>query len=229
MERFENPFDQGQDGYSVLVLADNELARRGLSDMLSSLDLVTEVNTFVTTHPDHVPFCRHSPVDILVVACEDLAGKGVNLVADAALRYGTKILLLIGRRSDCLDTVTRFPSNGFLIKDDVTEDALAQALNRMIVGEVPMPAVLANRLLERARGEVVPRVRTDCAAKLTPRERETLVLLAEGLSNKQIARRMLISQHGVKRLVANVLSKLNCSNRTLAAAVAIKQGLLEEL
>jgi DNA-binding NarL/FixJ family response regulator len=216
---------RGRGGYSVLVFADNELARRGLSDMLSSLDLVTEVNSFVATHPDHVP-CERS-YDILVVACDDLAATGPCRAADAAFSQGAKVLLLLGRRCDSLDTVTRFPSNGFLSQEDVTEDALAQALNRIICGEIPMPAALANRLLERAR-DTTPQVRTDCT-KLTPRERETLILLAEGLSNKQIARRMLISQHGVKRLVANILAKLNCSNRTLAATVAIKQGLLEEV
>ncbi len=221
MERCES---YGTEGYSVFVLTDNELARRGLNDMLRSLERVTQVTTFVTTHPDHVPQPRHSPVDLLVVACDDLEWKGVNLVADAAHRDGTKILLLIGRKTDCLDTVMRFPSNGFLIKDDVTEDALASALHRMISGEVPMPAMLANRLLERARGETPPE--HTVSPKLTPRERETLNLLADGLSNKQIARRMLISQHSVKRLVANILSKLHCSNRTLAAAVAIKEGLL---
>jgi two-component system nitrate/nitrite response regulator NarL len=180
---------QDCDGYSVLVLAD--------------------VETFVSVHPDYVPFCEHGPVDILVIACDDLNGRGVNLVADAAVRYGTKILVLIERKVDCIDTVTQFPSNGFLIKDDVTEGALASALSQISSGEVPMPAMLANRLLERARGEVAP-------------ERPVV----QKLTNKQIARRMLISQHGVKRLVANILSKLNCSNRTLAAAVAIKEGLL---
>ncbi|MFC0004871.1 response regulator transcription factor [Micromonospora siamensis] len=163
----------------------------------------------------------------MVIASDDLASKGLNQLAQAALSEDTKVLLLMGRSSENLDAVTRFPCNGYLIQDDVTEEALAQAINRIVIGEVPMPAVLANRLLERARG-VTTQERPHCP-KLTPRERETLVLLAEGLSNKQIARRMLISQHGVKRLVANVLSKLNCSNRTLAAAVAIKHGLLEEI
>jgi two-component system, NarL family, nitrate/nitrite response regulator NarL len=216
---------QDPEGYSVLVLTDNELARRGLHDMLRSVELVTQVNTVVTSHPDQVPLPRHRPVDLLVIACDDLECEGVNLVADAARRDGTKILLLIDRKTDCLDTVTRFPGNGFLIKDDVTEDALASALNRIIAGEVPMPAMLANRLLARARGETPPEY--TASRTLTPRERETLNLLTDGLSNKQIARRMLISQHSVKRLVANILSKLHCSNRTLAAAVAIKEGLLE--
>ncbi|MCY0931861.1 helix-turn-helix transcriptional regulator [Streptomyces sp. H27-H1] len=57
----------------------------------------------------------------------------------------------------------------------------------------------------------------DRNATLTPRERETPHLLVEGLSNKLIARRLRISEHGAKRLVANVLAKMNCPNRTQAA------------
>ncbi|MFG1954920.1 response regulator transcription factor [Micromonospora sp. NPDC048830] len=224
MKQSDNPIEQGQPGCSVLVLADNEVTRRGLHDMLGSLDLVAEVHAVVA---DLERFPAGRSFDVLVVACEDVGVGSLDGVVEAAHRRGAKILHLIGRGAACLDAVTRLPSNGFLIQDEVTREALGQALGRMLVGEVPMPAVLANRLLERARGAVSPE-RSE-GVRLTPRERETLVLLAEGLSNKQIARRMLISQHGVKRLVASVLLKLNCSNRTLAAAVAIKQGLLEEV
>ncbi|MCI4066752.1 LuxR C-terminal-related transcriptional regulator [Micromonospora sp. R77] len=63
---------------------------------------------------------------------------------------------------------------------------------------------------------------------LTPRERQALKLLAEGLSNKQIARRLGISEHGAKRHVGNVLAKLNCPNRTVAVTVALNHGLLTE-
>lgn len=63
---------------------------------------------------------------------------------------------------------------------------------------------------------------------LTPRERQALKLLADGLSNKQIARRLGISEHGAKRHVGNVLAKLNCPNRTVAVTVALNHGLLAE-
>jgi two-component system, NarL family, nitrate/nitrite response regulator NarL len=62
---------------------------------------------------------------------------------------------------------------------------------------------------------------------LTAREQEVLSLLARGLVNKQIARSLRISEHGAKRLVGSVLTKLSCSNRTLAVAVALREGLLD--
>lgn len=66
---------------------------------------------------------------------------------------------------------------------------------------------------------VVPR-----GVRLTPREREALGLMVEGLVNKQIARRMGISLHGAKRLVANILAKLDCDNRTHAVAKVLREG-----
>ncbi|MGI5287809.1 response regulator transcription factor [Nonomuraea polychroma] len=77
---------------------------------------------------------------------------------------------------------------------------------------------LADRLADRCTG------RDDDV--LTPRERQVLELLVEGMSNKQIALR--ISQHGVKRLVSNVLAKLNCPNRTMAVRTAITDGILSK-
>jgi DNA-binding NarL/FixJ family response regulator len=65
------------------------------------------------------------------------------------------------------------------------------------------------------------------SARLTFREQETLTHLAHGLSNRQIATRMRISEHGAKRLVSSLLLKLGATNRTAAVVTAIKYGLVE--
>lgn len=213
------------EGHHALIITDNELVRRGLSDMLHSLRSVADVDSVIlvprVTLPDSV-------FDILVVACDDLTAAAPRHMAEAASGRGAKVLLLFHRRAgDDLDTVTRFPGDGFLDTNDLTEAALEEALDRIAGGEIPMPAALTSHLLKRMI-EGTRSVRAEDPG-LTPRERETLRLLAEGLSNKQIARRLLISQHGAKRLVANILAKLNCSNRTLAATVAIKKGLVGDI
>lgn len=61
---------------------------------------------------------------------------------------------------------------------------------------------------------------------LTGREDEVVRLLAQGLSNKQIARRLGISSHGVKRIVASLLLKLGAPNRTAAVVTALQTGLI---
>jgi DNA-binding NarL/FixJ family response regulator len=116
---------------------------------------------------------------------------------------------------------------------------------RLSDDQVVMPARLARALLLRAGNPAIAappapaspgtapaahpvrhsgRVRHD---PLTPREREALTLLAEGLMNKQIARQLRISDHGAKRLVASVLVKLSSPNRTLAVVTALREGLLD--
>ena len=62
---------------------------------------------------------------------------------------------------------------------------------------------------------------------LTPREREVLQLLAEGLTNRQIAERLVVSEHTVHRHVTNLLRKLELPSRTAAAAYAVRSGLLD--
>ncbi|HET9214967.1 MAG TPA: LuxR C-terminal-related transcriptional regulator [Gaiellaceae bacterium] len=79
----------------------------------------------------------------------------------------------------------------------------------------------------RARALVEPADGVHAVSPLTPREREVLALLAEGLTNRRIAERLVVSEHTVHRHVANILRKLGVRTRTAAAARAVAAGLLE--
>lgn len=121
--------------------------------------------------------------------------------------------------------LTRLPADGYLLREDLTAGALDRALAQLAADEMPMPLSLGRQLLSYA-GEsahsLPPRV-----VKLTSREHDVLVQLVAGLSNKQIARHLRISEHGVKRLVSSVLLKLGAANRTAAVVTAIKLGLID--
>ncbi|MGH3037460.1 MAG: helix-turn-helix domain-containing protein, partial [Gaiellaceae bacterium] len=91
----------------------------------------------------------------------------------------------------------------------------------LALGAVP-EAERARRLVAAAAGGGHPAL-----PEVTPREREVLCLLAEGLTNRQIAERLVISEHTVHRHVTNILRKLDLSSRTAAAAHAVRAGLLE--
>jgi two-component system nitrate/nitrite response regulator NarL len=210
-------------GLQVALLVGNECVRQGLAAMLSSLAIVDRVHVWdsasrIFTSPDQ-------GFDILILRFGDLDAGTTDQLARETWRRSKKILILLGRdHEDWLDTITAIPSNGFLVQDELTSSSLAATISRVTAGDTPMPPMLANRLLSRAReGAWKP---APTGANLTPRERQVLELLVEGLSNKEIARRLRISQHGVKRLVSNVLAKLNCPNRTQAVAVALTDGIL---
>ncbi|MFG1945673.1 response regulator transcription factor [Nonomuraea sp. NPDC048826] len=167
----------------------------------------------------------HEVFDTLILSCSDISREQAVSLAARAQSLGTNVLLLFdGNQQESLETAASIPSNGFLTLHDLTAESLEKALNGVRNGEVPIPGGLATHLLASVRRHAV--AGRERNPYLTPREQQVLALLVEGLSNKQIARRLDISQHGVKRLVANVLAKLNCPNRTLAVAVAMRDGLV---
>lgn len=135
-----------------------------------------------------------------------------------------KVLVLLSG-GDMLEQAQQASADGFLTQHEVTVESLGRALEQLDSGDIPMPAELARMLLRQASSPGPPAAR---AQLLTPREKETLQLLVDGLSNKQMGRRLGISEHGAKRLVSNVLTKLDSPNRTSAVAVALQYGILHD-
>lgn len=110
-------------------------------------------------------------------------------------------------------------ASGYLLKD-IQPEALADAVRQTHQGlQVLHPQVAAHLL----RGEAdLPSL-----ANFTPRERDVLKLLAEGFANKEIARRLFISEKTVKTHVSNILQKLGVNDRTQAALMAVRRGLVQ--
>lgn len=108
---------------------------------------------------------------------------------------------------------------GYLLKDAEAAE-VAAAIRAAIRGEVHLDSEIARRLTQVLRsGPAGP-------ALLTPRERQILVLLGQGRSNREIANILVISERTARTHVSNVLSKLNLTSRTQAALVAIREGLV---
>lgn len=210
---------------SILVSIRNEMMRCGLSTMLADLPSVSAVQDSGDVAETSQLLPRGS-FDVLVLSpVIGLEAVG-ELLALAAQHEVSSLLLLPGADEQLLTRAAALPVGGFLLENDLTRGSLEDSLQRLSRGDMPMPSSLARRLMaELRRYENSHGQRTFL---LTPRERQALGLLAEGLSNKQIARRLNISEHGAKRHVANVLAKLNCPNRTLAVAVALRCGLIPE-
>ena len=99
---------------------------------------------------------------------------------------------------------------------------LGSLLTRLHDRDIPMPAPMTEFLLGQVRGGSPGPL----AVHLTERELEVLQLIADGATNNTIAAQLGISVHGAKHHVANLLRQLNCSNRTEAAATAMRRGLV---
>ncbi len=209
-------------GLRVLVAERNEMFRIGLDAMLRSLACIDHVEACGDLF--HARSYLKSRVPHVVILSAFGLGDAARLALDARRRGAKTLLFMHEPRRDVLSQAAGMPVDGFLLATELTTHNLQDALHRLQRGELPMPSALTRTLLAQCSREEVEH--GGRPVLLTPREQQTLSLLADGFSNKQIARRLGISEHGAKRHVANVLAKLNCPNRTLAVSYAHKQGLL---
>lgn len=210
-------------GSTVVLVEPDEVVRLGLVAMLQTIDSVDNVVGYGDADESHTIDGQGS--DILAISSR------VGLAELSALRTqaddaGMRILMILHTLDDLafVEFSQRF-AHGVVMLEDITTERLRHALDRLDRrGEVMLPGCVAARILQDSANR---RRETDRRQPvLTPRESCILSLLAEGYSNKQIAPRVGITQHGVKRNVANILAKLNCANRTQAVSLALQEGLL---
>src|SRR2546421_743798 len=122
------------------------------------------------------------------------------------------------------------PPTRVLIVDDhgVVREGLRAYLELepdiQVVGEAKLHPEVARRLMQQVTSPRKP----DAGAQLTDREREVLRLLADGRSNKEIARSLVVSERTVKGHVSNILGKLGLQDRTQAALFAVRNGLSQD-
>ena len=107
---------------------------------------------------------------------------------------------------------------GYQLKD-IQPEALADAIRDVHNGRPALHPEAQTRLMHRTSGRP--------GSTLTPRERDVLRLLAEGFANKEIARRLFVSEKTVKTHVSSILQKLGVQDRTQAALAAVRQRLLD--
>jgi DNA-binding NarL/FixJ family response regulator len=129
------------------------------------------------------------------------------------------IILTTFDRDDYVYQGVRAGALGYLLKDAPAEDLVA-TIRRVNSGEVFIQPEIASRALrELVRPQQTP------LEPLSEREREVLVLLAQGSSNLESATRLFLTEGTVKNHVSNILSKLQAENRTQAAEIARRRGL----
>jgi two-component system, NarL family, nitrate/nitrite response regulator NarL len=210
----------------LMVAARSEMIRFGLTTMLLSIPGIDDI---IQCHSleECLDQLERQSIYAIIVPSTEFAPHETTALSDSASRFDTKILLVLDTSApDHLAVAAEMPVDGFLLLDELTLTSLEEALGRLSRNEMPLPSRLAKQLLSHVRRRSPDQHNRQVL--LTPRERQTLAFLVQGLSNKQIARRLTISEHGAKRHVANVLAKLNSPNRTFAVTVALKEGLLEE-
>lgn len=226
VEKF--PEDTEDHAFNVVIAHPNEVIKNGIEKIMAENPrVIRAVSCDNWPRALSLLAARAEHRSVLILP-RSLAGDK----ADLSAIFGSsnevpflKVLFLLDD-AEVHDAVSKAETwaDGFLVESTLTAQSLGEALDQLGRGQMPMPSAVARSLLTE-----VARFRELSAMQylqLTHRELQTLQLMVDGLSNKEIARRLRIGVNSVKRHVSTVLAKLNCSNRTKAAAYAIDVGLV---
>jgi len=208
----------------VLVVDDNGLFRDGLVGLLGRL---TDIDV-VGAAGSGEEAIRRAPVLRPNVVLMDIAMPGMGGV-EAARQVlegspGVAVCMLtVSEQERDLFAAVRAGARGYLAKS-VELDVLAAAIRTLSDGGALISPHLARDLLA-AFAQFSPPQRDSATDRLTPREREILALVGRGMSNPEIAERLVIAENTVKVHLRNILDKLQVHSRAQAAAIAAQAGL----
>ncbi|MCL6646622.1 MAG: response regulator transcription factor, partial [Dehalococcoidia bacterium] len=208
----------------VLLVDDQLLFRKGLRALLSSeedFEVVAEagdgqeaVDKVRVYNPDIVLMDIHMP---------GMDGIQATRLIKSERPEVKVVILTVSDEEDDLFEAIKVGAEGYLLKN-LRPEELAQMLRGVMSNEAPVSPAVASKLL----GEFRRRPRRDEEPSpgqvLTAREQEILQLVAEGLSNAEIAARLYVVEGTVKNHLHNILEKLHLQNRVQAAAYAIREG-----
>jgi two-component system, NarL family, nitrate/nitrite response regulator NarL len=212
----------------VLLVDDQPLFRRALATLISAQFDMTVVGE-AESGRDALDKVRAMHPDLVVMDVNMPGTSGVDgVVAIRAAGIATPIVMLtVSEDDEDLFSAIKAGANGYLLKN-VRPEQLFEDLRGVMRGEAPIAPAVAGKLLEALRTGGIP-VRGTSAQPasdsiLTRRESEILQHVANGLSNKEIANELTITEGTVKNHVHNALEKLHLTNRVQAAAYAVRQG-----
>jgi len=135
------------------------------------------------------------------------------------------VMLTVSEDAEDLADALRAGARGYLLKN-IDAEFLVQAIKRAANGEPVMAESMTAKLMQQFRSISSHPAPLQEKDKLTPREREILLLLARGDSNKEIARQLSVAESTVKIHVQNILKKLNLTSRVQAAVYAVEHGMV---
>jgi len=210
---------------TLLIVDDHKLVRWGVRTFLSTQPDI-EVVGEAASGEEALQLVGEIVPDVALV---DLVMPGMDGIEATrrikAISPRTQVMVLTSYHEDeHIFPAIRAGALSYLLKDIGTEE-LAEAVRKAAAGEATMHSHVAARLVRELQ-ERRPVAAPVLTGSLTDREVEVLGLVAEGLSNSEIAGRLIISENTVKSHVSNILSKLQLADRTQAAIYAWRQGLV---
>ncbi|MGP3930425.1 response regulator [Nonomuraea sp. KM88] len=211
----------------VLVVDDHAVVRRGVVaylDALQDVEVAGEaangreaVDLLESLKVRRQPLPRVALMDLMMPKMD-----GVEATAEIVKRFpAVRVVILTSfGEVERIHAALANGAAGYLLKDAGPSE-VAAALHAAANGDVYLDAAVARRLAQKMRSP------HSGVAGLTSRERDVLVLIAEGRSNREIAAKLVISERTARTHVSNLLGKLGLHSRTQAVLVAMREGLVD--
>ena len=208
----------------VLIIDDHTLFRDGLQSLLERHNI--EVVGSLGDGHEGIRQAQELTPDIVLLDMRMPNISGLEVLKQLQQSKFEAPIVMLTTSNDERDLVEalRNGAKGYLLKDMEPDDVVA-ALREIVKGETVVAPNLTQILARVVKGEPILESEPSPIDDLTPREAEILSLLAEGQSNKVIARNLGISDGTVKLHVKAILRKLNIHSRVEAAVIAVEQGL----
>jgi two-component system response regulator DevR len=204
---------------TVFLLDDHEIVRRGVRDLLEAEDGITVVGE-ASTQEQAVGRVHALDPDVAVLDVRLEEGNGIEACREIrSLHPRTACLILTSFSDDqALFEAIMAGAAGYVLKQIRAND-LVDAVRRVAAGQNLLDPAITARVLERLRRGPEE---DELIARLSAQERQVLLLLAEGLTNRQIADRMYLAEKTIKNYVTSVLWKMGLTRRTEAAVYAAR-------
>ena len=205
----------------VLVVDDQSIVRKGIRALLAEVDDILVVGE-ANDGEEAVAQARSLEPDVVLMDLVMPGMDGIEATRRIVRQQDARVLVLTSFVGD--DQV--FPAIkagalGYLLKDSEPADLL-EAIQQVHRGEPSLHPTIARKVLQEMRE---PSDRPPTPEPLTDRELEVLRLVAEGLSNREVAERLVVTEATVRSHVSNILGKLHLANRVQATLYALRQGL----
>ncbi|HEY1648015.1 MAG TPA: response regulator transcription factor [Terracidiphilus sp.] len=199
----------------ILIVDDHPIVRAGLTTLFGK-ERGFRLAGGVDGGAEALEFLDRHPVDVVLLDIRMPRISGLDILPEI-LKLDPAPYVLILSSFDYEEDIYRAAkagARGYLLKDS-TRAQIVEAIRAVARGNLHFPEGIAARLLAR-----------EAHAGLSPREKDVLQMIAKGLTNKEIARVLLISQFTVRNHVNHIMEKLEVSDRTEAVSVALQQGVI---
>lgn len=212
----------------ILIVDDHEVVRLGLRALLSRNPEFVVVDEAGCVEEALEKTRQHRP-DIVVMDIRLPGPNGVEGCRRIKTEFpNTHVIILTSYAEDeLLFEAISAGATGYVLKQ-VGGDDLVRAIQRIGQGEAMLDPAVTQRVLERVR-QATRQEQAAAFSELTEQELRVLGLVAEGRTNKEIARTLFLGEGTVRNYVSSILSKLNLTNRAEAAAYAVRHNLQEFL